>query len=164
MAHAREERLQVYAAAQSGLYRIEQDPEKQLKYIDFIDFYADLSEQEIDEFRTRYLNKAGDLMGLAQILRQEARQEGMQKGMQEGMQEGMQKGEQKGKAQGRKEECVTLVTRLARRKFSSSANLESVLLQLGTLSVDQLENAVENMLDWHAPEDFVAWFQKQPRN
>jgi len=36
----------VYAAAVQGLVELEQDPEKKLKYLDFIDIYADLDDNE----------------------------------------------------------------------------------------------------------------------
>ena len=38
-------------------------------------YYADLSEQEVIEFQTHYLSEEGEIMRLAQILRQEGRQE-----------------------------------------------------------------------------------------
>jgi len=78
MHYPKNERLQIYLAAQLGLLQIEPNLNKQRKYIEFIDFYADLSEQEIIEFQTHYLNKEGEIMGLAQILKQEGRQEGRQ--------------------------------------------------------------------------------------
>ena len=73
--YQKHERLPIYFAAQLGLLTIESNPNKQRKYIDFIDFYANLSEEEMTEFRTNYLNKAGEMMGLAQILKEEGRQE-----------------------------------------------------------------------------------------
>jgi thiaminase len=69
MHYPKQDRLRIYAAAQIGLIQIEANPNKQRKYIDFIDYYADLSEQKIIEFRTNYLNAEGEKMGLAQILR-----------------------------------------------------------------------------------------------
>lgn len=61
---------------QAGLAQLEPDPERQLKYADFIDYYADLSDAEIGVYREQYLSERGEIMGLAQILRQEGRQEG----------------------------------------------------------------------------------------
>jgi len=83
MHYQKHERLPIYFAAQLGLLTIESNPNKQRKYIDFIDFYANLSEAEMTEFRTNYLNKAGEMMGLAQILKQEGLEEGVEKGRQE---------------------------------------------------------------------------------
>jgi len=45
MHYPKQERLQIYLAAQLGLPKIEPNPNKQRKYIYFIDFYANLSEQ-----------------------------------------------------------------------------------------------------------------------
>ena len=80
MRYAKEERLQIYALAQQCLVQFEKNTDKQSKYVDFIDYYANLSEQEIDEYRTHYLNDKGEIMGLAQILRQEGKEEGRQEG------------------------------------------------------------------------------------
>jgi len=65
MAYPPEDRLEMYLAAQTGLARLETSPEKQRKYSDFIDFYADLSEEEVVLYRDRYLSEKGDIMGLA---------------------------------------------------------------------------------------------------
>lgn len=75
-----DQRLAVYAAAQTGLILYENDLERQLKYADFIDYYANLSDDEIDAYRQQYFTERGNIMGLAQILRQEGRTEGMQQG------------------------------------------------------------------------------------
>ena len=69
----------MYLAAQTGLARLETSPEKQRKYAGFIDFYADLSEEEVTRYRDSY-EKGGEVMGLVSILKEEGRQEGMQKG------------------------------------------------------------------------------------
>ena len=95
MYYPKKERLEIYLAAQLGLLQMESNPSKQRKYFDFIDYYADLSEREIIEFRTHYLNEEGEIMGLAQILRQE----------------------------GRQEECISWVARLLRRKFGIQPEL-----------------------------------------
>lgn len=46
MAYAPEDRIEVYAQAVRGLLELEPDPERRLKYLDFIDIYAHLDEQE----------------------------------------------------------------------------------------------------------------------
>ena len=93
MAHAPSERLTIYAAAQTGLATLESEPEKQSKYADFIDYYADLTDEELAYYRDTTLQERGDLMGLAQQLRQEGRLEGRQEGRQEGRREGRREGE-----------------------------------------------------------------------
>jgi Domain of unknown function (DUF4351) len=141
MYYPKQERLEIYLAAQLGLLQIEPNPDKQRKYIDFIDFYADLNEQEIIEFRTHYLNEEGEIMGLAQVLRQEGLQEGLQKG--------------------RREECFSLVERLLRRKFGIQPELDPLLVQLQTLPVEKLEGLTEVIFDWVEVSDLTEWLRQQ---
>ncbi|MDZ4154882.1 DUF4351 domain-containing protein, partial [Methylicorpusculum sp.] len=47
-----------------------------VKYVDFVDYYTDLTDAEIETYRKDYLSEAEARMGLAQILREEGRQEG----------------------------------------------------------------------------------------
>jgi hypothetical protein len=101
MAYSPEDRLAMYRAAQSGLARLEQNPEKQRKYFDFIDFYADLNEDEVSVYRMRYwVGKGEETMGLVSVLKEEGRQEGFQQGIQQGVQQGVQQGIQQGIQQG----------------------------------------------------------------
>ena len=76
MAYPPEDRLEMYLMAQTGLARLETNPEKQRKYADFIDFYADLSEEEVIRYRDSYLSEKGEIMGLVSVLKEEGRQEG----------------------------------------------------------------------------------------
>lgn len=76
MAHPASARLDIYAAAQAGLAILETDPNRQSKYADFIDYYANLSEEELTRYTANYLTERGDLMGLAQQLRQEGLSKG----------------------------------------------------------------------------------------
>ncbi|WP_341327612.1 hypothetical protein [Methylotuvimicrobium sp. KM2] len=80
MRYAKGQKLDIYHDAQLGLALLEQDPNKQLKYVDFVDYYADLTDAEIETYRNDYLPEAEDRMGLAQILREEGRKEGEIKG------------------------------------------------------------------------------------
>ncbi|MGM0673039.1 MAG: hypothetical protein ACQETY_13230 [Pseudomonadota bacterium] len=54
MAYAPEDKLEVYAHAIRGLTTLEPDPERRLKYLDFIDIYAALDENERIVYRQRY--------------------------------------------------------------------------------------------------------------
>jgi len=137
MYYPKNERLQIYLAAQLGLLQIEPNLNKQRKYIEFIDFYADLSEQEIIEFQTHYLNKEGEIMGLAQILKQEGRQEG------------------------RQEESIAFVSRLLRRKFGIHPELDASLAILQTLPVEKLEDMAEAIFDWTDVSDLTEWLRHQ---
>lgn len=73
--------MKVYIRAIEGLVDLEPDWNKQRKYIDFIDAYADLDEDEVARYRAEFIDNTGDkAMGLAAILREEGRQQGKQEG------------------------------------------------------------------------------------
>jgi len=89
------------------------------------------------------------------VIYQEIRAEGIQQGIQQGKAEGMQEGIQQGKAEGMQEEGASLVLRLLRKRFGSvPLDLEQ---RIQGLSVSQLEDLGEALLDFEAPEDLVDW-------
>jgi len=78
--------VEMYRAAQTGLALLEKNPEKQRKYADFIDLYAELNEDEVAVYRMRYLSDKGEeTMGLVSVLKEEGRTEGIQQGFLEGI-------------------------------------------------------------------------------
>jgi len=82
-------RVEVYARAVDGLLALEPDWNKQRKYFDFIDAYAELSEDEVARYSTEYIDTTGgNTMGGLVTLIEEKRQESWQNGRQEGRQEG----------------------------------------------------------------------------
>ncbi|SJM89837.1 hypothetical protein CRENPOLYSF2_1360001 [Crenothrix polyspora] len=144
MSYPKQERLQIYLAAQLGLLQMEPNLNKQRKYVDFIDYYADLSEQEIIEYQTHYLNNEGEIMGFAQHFRQEGLQEGLEKGLEKG----------------RQVECHSLVARMLRRKFGIRPELDKMLEQLQLLPVEKQEDLVEAILDWTDVRDLTEWLKQ----
>ncbi len=58
MAYASTDKIEVYAQAVSGLLELEPDPERRLKYRDFIDIYAHLTETERVVYQQRYAPEA----------------------------------------------------------------------------------------------------------
>lgn len=77
-------RVEVYARAQEGLAELESDPEKRLKYADFIEAYANLTKDEWECFINEYLPKSERrevIMGLVQRCREEGRQQGFREGL-----------------------------------------------------------------------------------
>ena len=83
--------MEVYARAVDGLLALEPDWNRQRKYMDFIDAYAELSEDEMARYSAEYIDiTGGNTMGGLATLLEEKRQESWQKGRQEGRQEGQQ--------------------------------------------------------------------------
>jgi hypothetical protein len=93
-----EQKLEVYARAVQGLSTLEPDPEKQLKYIDFIDIYSALDDNEMEQYKAQYPQESNTMATLSERLRAEGMQKGMQKGVEQGMQQGMEQGMQQGEA------------------------------------------------------------------
>ena len=80
---------------------------------------------------------------------------------QEIAEEERQIGEQKGEQRGRQEECISLVTRLLKRKFGIHPELATVLAQLPTVPVEKLEDLAEAIIDWTEMSALTEWLRQQ---
>ncbi len=84
MRYRPEQRVEVYAAAVRGFRRREPDPNKLIKYLDFIDMYADLDEEERKVYILKYPEEANIMTTFAERFRKEGRDEGWKEGRDEG--------------------------------------------------------------------------------
>ena len=75
MQYPAERRVEVYAHAVRGLTTLERDPEKQLKYLGFIDIYAALDDNERAEYQRDYPDEAKTMSRFAERFHEQ----GMQK-------------------------------------------------------------------------------------
>lgn len=73
-----EQKVDIYAHAMRGLLSLEPDPQKQLKYVDFIDIYTALDDNQMHEYQARYPQERSKMAGLTERLLNEGRQEGEQ--------------------------------------------------------------------------------------
>jgi predicted transposase/invertase (TIGR01784 family) len=90
---------------------------------------------------------------IRQLFREEIMQESViyQDILQKGLQQGLQQGEERGKEQ----EALQLILRLLTRRFS---NIQpDVEQQIRTLSITQLEDLAEALLDFTSPNDLVNY-------
>ena len=115
MAYAPEDKLLVYAQAIRGLVTLEPSPEKRLKYVDFIDIYADLDDNERERYTQLYPQEVTTMAGFAQRFTDKGREEGRQEGRQEGREEGRQEGHNEGLQRGE----ARILTALLRLRFAS---------------------------------------------
>ena len=98
MAYPEKQKIDVYAESVRGLLELEANPDKRLKYMDYIDMYASLTDNEQIIYQQRYPKESAE-MGSTFTER-------MSKPfIDQGMQQGMQQGEQ------------LLITRQLTRKF-----------------------------------------------
>ena len=114
-------KIDVYAHAVRGLLDLEKDPDRRAKYIDFIDIYADLTDNERRRYRQRHPEESSIMVGLNQRARDEGRQQGRQEG----------------------ERAV--IARLLRRRFGELPS--AISAQLRSASEAELEAWVDNVLD-----------------
>ncbi len=84
MAYPPEHKVEVYAHAVRGLFALEPDVEKCLKYLDFIDIYTGLDDNERVDYARRFPREAEKMTSFAERFEQEGIQKGMQQGLQQG--------------------------------------------------------------------------------
>ena len=92
MRHDREQRVEVYLRAQEGLAQLEPDPNKRLKYMDFIAQYANLNESEQAQYEQRLQQSSHKEVIMGPV--QQAVEKSMQKGFQQGIERGIERGKQ----------------------------------------------------------------------
>ena len=80
MRYRAEQRVEAYARAVQGLLSLEDNWEKQSKYMDFIDIYANLEHDELQMYQQRYPQEADKMATFSERMRAEGMQQGMQRG------------------------------------------------------------------------------------
>lgn len=120
-------KVEIYAQAIRGLLTLEQDHGKRAKYVDFIDIYAALTENQRRRYRRQYPEEGATMAGIVQ----RARNEGMQQGRIEG-------------------ERMVLERQLRRRFGIVSPDIAE---KLSEASATELETWAENILDANTPDD-----------
>ncbi|MYE82520.1 MAG: hypothetical protein F4X36_11920 [Gammaproteobacteria bacterium] len=75
------DRVEVYARAVSGLLEQETDGAKRAKYLDFIDIYAGLTDNELRRYRRLHPEEGSIVTGFFQRAREEGRAEGIERGI-----------------------------------------------------------------------------------
>ena len=66
MRGARDRKVEVYGEAVRGLLKLEPDPLKRAKYLDFIDIYADLTDNERERYKEQYPEENEVMAGIVQ--------------------------------------------------------------------------------------------------
>lgn len=80
MAYDPSDKVEVYAQAVRGLLELEPDPERRLKYLDFIDIYAHLDENERIIYRQRYPQEDSAVSRFAERFVEQGIQQGVKRG------------------------------------------------------------------------------------
>ena len=82
--------------ARLNLMTLESSWERQRKYIDFVEAYGALDEDERRRYRELYVTEDAQMMQWSERLLDQGEQRGVQKGLQQGLQQGLQKGLRQG--------------------------------------------------------------------
>ena len=129
MAYEPAEKIEVYAQAVRGLLELEPVAERRLKYLDFIDIYAQLDENERANYEQHYPREAEAMTGFADRF------------IEQGMQQGMQQGEAR-----------VLVRQLTKRFGDLS---EEVVRKIESADADTLLQWSERILSAHSLDEVL---------
>ena len=130
-----ERRVDAYADAVRGLMAVEKDPDRRAKYLEFIDTYANLDEDEYQRYERDHTEESKAMAGRFQRAREEGRQEGRQEGREEVRQEATR----------------TFLERLLRRRFGALS--PRVAERLRGASVGDLETWADQFVDANTLDD-----------
>ncbi len=132
-----DKKLDAYAKATRGLLDLERDWNKQRKYIDFIDIYAGLDDNEVVQYERDYPAEAEMMSSFSERF--------IQQGVQQGMQQGLDQGTQQGEA--------GLLLRLMERKFGDLP--ESYRKKIQNADLEHLNSWSDRIFDAERVEDVL---------
>jgi len=149
MYYAPGRKLDAYAQAVNGLASLEEDPKKRLKYIDFIDIYGDLDDNERGRYEQEYPQEAEIMTSFSERFIEQGRQEARRemKGfterfIEQGRRQGMQQGMQQGRLEGKQEGQATILLRQLQLKFGA------------------VPEAVCHKIEHADPQTLLAWSER----
>ena len=133
----RERKVEVYAQTIRGLLTLEPSVERRIKYVDFVDTYIQLDDNEQRLYAESYTEENQIMATWSERLRNEGLEQGVQQGIRQGMQQGIREGRQEG-------ELNVLIRQLTRRFGPLDATTTE---RLKKASTDELERWADNILD-----------------
>ena len=145
------DRVDVFAHAVRGLRAVEPDSAKLAKYVQFIDIYAALTDNEYETYRRRYPEESKAMAGMIQRAHDRGMRQGRDEGMREGRVEGLREGRVDGMREGRVDGERTLLERQLRRRFGRLP--AAVADRLHRAPAADLEAWAENVLDARTLDD-----------
>lgn len=84
MAYPAESKLTAYHDAFQGLLHLESDPDRQAKYLDFVDLYAALTPEELAQYQQLYPEEVELMTTFAERHRKEGIEQGIEQGVKQG--------------------------------------------------------------------------------
>jgi hypothetical protein len=148
MSYRPDERFEVIRQAYLGLFSLTA-PMLFDKYVDFIDGYAEVRDEERERIYRSMTDREETAM-LAQYIKD--------KGFQEGIQQGVRKGMQLGKQEGRR----SLLARILAHRFGPLPDWANQRLE--TASSERLDQWAERVLEVQSLQDLLAEEPERPSN
>lgn len=135
------DKVRLYAQAIRGLLNLDNNPKRHAKYLDFIDSYATLTDNERRDYEQRFSEESKAMTGIVT----RAREEGMQKGVEQGLEQGISQGEVRGER--------AMLERLLTRRFGEldAATLE----RLDNASSEELEQWADNVIEAQSLQEAI---------
>jgi hypothetical protein len=135
------QKIEVYARAINGLLALEPDWDKRAKYVEFIDIYAGLTDNELRRFQQQYPEANDTMAGFFQRARNEAMQQGLEQGLEQGREQGREQGIEQGRVEGQR----AVLERLLQHRFGHLS--PEIMARLTQASRSELEAWADNVLD-----------------
>ena len=145
------DRVEVYARAVSGLLEQEADGARRAKYLEFIDIYAGLTDNELRRYRRLHPEEDGIVTGFFQRARDEGRAEGIEQGIEQGIERGIEQGIERGMERGRTEGERAVLARQLTRRFGRLP--KEAAERLRRAPETELETWADNVLDADTLDD-----------
>jgi hypothetical protein len=133
------DKVRLYARAIRGLLDLDNNPRRHAKYLDFIDSYAALTDNERMQYEQHFSEENEAMTGIVSRAREE--------GMQQGIQQGMSQGEARGTAKGER----VILERQIRRRFGELD--ASTRERLDNATTEELEQWAENIIEASSLEE-----------
>lgn len=144
MDYSKQERIEVICRAYKGLFDL---VDRRLfdKYVDFIDVYAEVTQEEQTVIYHELSDREETAM-LAQYIRNKGYEEGIQQGIQQGLEQGLR--------EGARQEKIAILKRLLQRKFGSLPAWVDERIQCA--SNDRLNAWTESVLEATSIGDLLS--------
>ena len=137
MRHDLKERLTIYHQSNKAVFELEPDIDKQRKYLDYIDFYAKLNDQEREQYEQQLKYEDKHMQTAYKTIYQRKFEEGIEHGVEQGIEEGLQQGWLSA-------ERKTLQRQLTKRFGEITAYFQK---RIDTADPSQLEQWLDNFVD-----------------
>lgn len=139
------DKLAMYASAIRGLESLENNRDQQLKYLEFVDVYSRLSQNERKQFEQYYQKENSTMSGFNAAVMEQVRKEAILQGIEKGIRQGIKQGLEKGVMQGLGLGQRNTLKRQIQRRFGNLS--DTYVAKIEQASDDQIQAWLDNVLD-----------------